>query len=168
MSRYALQITNITDICLTQASCGNSPQASSGILGTIWSSSCASVFGVPCILSNYLLGVLHLILESNNQDPEFHTKLAQLYVEVILNLLNSSELNHSAPGTEIGLVGVVRCIEVSHSQTRKKLLHHLETSRCYNEGILLTQIVTTPLYEECIILYRRVPQGAHLVSLHVS
>jgi len=94
-----------------------------------------------------------IILECNNQDSEFHTKLAILYVDILL--LTSNELNHISPGSELGLTGL----------TRKKLLQHLESSHSYNEAIVLTKIVTSTLYEACIILYTRLKR--HYKSLEI-
>jgi len=99
----------------------------------------------------------HIIFNEKNETEKYHTKLALLYLKVVLDLLASSSFftNKFKPGEEPGLLGPVR----------KKLLTFLEWSSQYNVATLLQRVRDTLLHDECVILYSRI--GQHHKALMV-
>ena len=97
--------------------------------------------------------LLEFIIETNGSDPQLNTRLAILYMDMVLAYRETSKTSlrrHNA-GTEPGELGVVR----------SRVFGFLRKSKYYNVEQVLRTIVTTELYEERIILLNRLaPYGS--------
>jgi len=110
----------------------------------------------PAIRMSYLE---HVIQKEGNTDEKYHTKLALLYLNVVLDLLPASPSvtlgKVSRPGAEPGLLGKVR----------GKLLDFLKRSDHYSVATLLHRVKDSALYDEMVVLYGR--DGKHQAALTV-
>eukprot|EP01087_Luapelamoeba_hula_P011785 TRINITY_DN3247_c0_g1_i1.p1 TRINITY_DN3247_c0_g1~~TRINITY_DN3247_c0_g1_i1.p1 ORF type:complete len:893 (-),score=115.89 TRINITY_DN3247_c0_g1_i1:54-2732(-) len=103
----------------------------------------------------------HIILDLHSTDERYHTKLAQLYLEIVSNLFSTLPASSSktpAAGSEPGLLGKMRA----------KLLDFLRKSRYYNVDLLLHRTKEEPLYDELVILYGRDDQHEAALSVLVD
>jgi len=110
----------------------------------------------PAIRMTYLE---HVTQAERNTEEKYHTKLALLYLNVVLDLLPAAPSlpfgKASRPGAEPGLL----------CKVRGKLLDFLKHSEHYSVATLLHRVKDSPLYEEAIVLYSRA--GKHQAALTV-
>lgn len=90
----------------------------------------------------------YLVYTCRVQKEKFHTHLAVLYLDSVLNLLAESDKN-----------------EEEFAQAREKLQALLKKSSLYRVSLILSKVKDTDLHEECVILLGKL--GEHEKSLDI-
>jgi tetratricopeptide (TPR) repeat protein len=99
---------------------------------------------------------LEFLVATGNTEERFHTRLVMNYIEVIVRLKASNYLPFGVrvdAGTENGLLGEIRA----------KLMDVVQNGTHFNPHAVLAVISKTNLYEETLILYRKL--GLHEQAL---
>ncbi|XP_015915375.1 transforming growth factor-beta receptor-associated protein 1 [Parasteatoda tepidariorum] len=92
----------------------------------------------------------HLVLEKKLEKEKFHTHLAVMYMDSVLQILK-------LPETE----------QTSLSDARKKLQDHLHTSSIYRVQLLLGKALENQLHKECAILYGKLEEHEKAIKILV-